>query len=148
MRSAQFHFIDLCLLLYYGNTRSTKTRVYKLAQAILEKRTHGYWVDPEQCGASIPENLVTELLDLNIPSQAILDNQEKAVLLTQIEMPSPAWFYAYARYVEAQPDEGETLITQRLGKGMWEQGFTFIWLCLNVPGIGVEPGWGGHLNLC
>ncbi len=121
MRSAQFHFIDLCLLLYYGNTRSTKTRVYKLAQDILEKRTHGYWVDPEQCGASIPENLVTELLDLNIPMQAILDNQEKAVLLTQIEMPSPAWFYAYARYVEAQPDEGETLITQRLGKGMWEQ---------------------------
>src|SRR5260370_851487 len=53
--------------------------------------------------------------------QGILDNQEKAVLLTQIEMPSPAWFYAYARYVEAQPDEGETLITQRLGKGMWEQ---------------------------
>src|SRR5712692_8630397 len=26
MSQAQFHFIDLCLLLYYGNTRSTKTR--------------------------------------------------------------------------------------------------------------------------
>jgi len=25
MSQAQFHFIDLCLLLYYGNTRSTKT---------------------------------------------------------------------------------------------------------------------------
>jgi len=121
MRAAQFHFIDLCLLLYYGNTRSTKTRVYKLAQDILEKRTHGYWVDPEPCGASIPENLVTELLDLKIPMQAILDNQEKAALLTEIEIPSPAWFYAYAKYVEAQPDQGETLITQRLGKGMWEQ---------------------------
>ncbi len=121
MSAAQFHFIDLCLLLYYGNTRSTKTRVYKLAQDILEKRTHGYWVAPEQCGASIPENLVTELLDLKIPMQAILDNQEKAALLTEIEMPSPAWFYAYAKYVEAQPDQGETLITRRLGKGVWEQ---------------------------
>ncbi len=121
MSAAQFHFIDLCLLLYYGNTRSTKTRIYKLAQDILEKRTHGYWVDPEQCGASIPENLVTELLDLKIPIQAILDNQEKAALLTHIEIPSPAWFYAYAKYVEAQPDQGEAMITQRLGKGMWEQ---------------------------
>ncbi len=121
MCAAQFHFIDLCLLLYYGNTRSTKTRVYALAQDILEKRTHGYWVDPELCGASVPENLVTELLDLKIPLQIILDNQEKAALLTKIEMPSPAWFYAYAKYVEAQPDQGETMMTQRLGKGMWEQ---------------------------
>lgn len=120
MSTAQFHFIDLCLLLYYGNTRSTKTRVYKLAQDIL-KRTKGYWVDPDLCGASIPENLTTELLDLKIPMQAILDNLEKAPLLTKIEMPSPAWFYAYAKYVEAQPDRGETMITQRLGKGVWEQ---------------------------
>lgn len=121
MSAAQFHFIDLCLLLYYGKTRSTRTRVCKLAQEILAKRTYGYWVDPARCGASIPENLVTELLDLNIPLQAILDNPEKAALLTTIEMPSPAWFYAYAKYVEAQPDQGETMITQRLGKGMWEQ---------------------------
>ncbi len=121
MCAAQFHCIDLCLLLYYGNTRSTKTRVYKLAQDVLEKRTHGYWVDPERCGTSIPENLVAELLDLKIPMQAILDNQENVALLTEIEMPSPAWFYAYAKYVEAQPDQGETMITQRLGKGMWEQ---------------------------
>jgi hypothetical protein len=70
MSKAQFHFIDLCLLLYYGNTRSTKTRVYQLAEDILEKRTQGYWIDPERCGATIPQNLVTELLDLKIPMQA------------------------------------------------------------------------------
>jgi hypothetical protein len=109
------------LLLYYGNTRSTKARVYKLAQDILEKRTHGYWIDPARCGASIPENIITELLDLKIPLQAILDNREKAALLTKIETPSPAWFYAYAKYVEAQSDQGEAMITQRLGKGIWEQ---------------------------
>ncbi len=118
--AAQFHFIDLCLLLYYGNTRSTKVRVYKLAQDILEKRTQKYWIDPERCGENIPENVVTELLDLKIPLQAILDNREKAALLTKIEMPSPSWFYAYAKYVEVQPDRGKAMITQRLGTGIWE----------------------------
>jgi len=121
MSKAQFHFIDMCLLLYYGNTRSTKTRVYQLAQDILEKRTGGYWIDPTLCGATVPENLVTELLDLKIPMQALLDNPEKRALLTQIEMPSTGWFSGYTRYVEAQPDQGERLITERLGKGIWEQ---------------------------
>ncbi|HEY1354365.1 MAG TPA: hypothetical protein VGF67_32550, partial [Ktedonobacteraceae bacterium] len=120
MSPAQFHFVDTCLLLYYGNTRSTKTRVYQLAEEILEKRTSGYWVNPEQCGATIPENLVTELLDLKIPMQALLDNPEKKAILTQIEMPSTGWFSGYTRYIEAQPDQGERLITARLGKGMWE----------------------------
>ncbi len=121
MSPAQFHFVDTCLLLYYGNTRSTKTRVYQLAEDILEKRTKGYWVNPERCGATVPENLVMELLDLKIPLQAILDNPEKKPLLTQIEMPSTGWFSGYTRYIEAQPDQGEQIITARLGKGMWEQ---------------------------
>jgi hypothetical protein len=121
LEAAQFHFIDLCLLLYYGNTHSTKVRVYKLAKDILEKRTQGYWINPERCGENIPENVITELLDLKIPLQAILDNREKAALLTKVEMPSRTWFYAYAKYVEAQPDQGEALITQRLGRGVWEQ---------------------------
>ncbi len=121
MSPAQFHFVDTCLLLYYGNTRSTKTRVYQLAEEILEKRAKGYWVNPERCGGTIPENLVTELLDLKIPLQAILDNPEKKALLTQIEMPSTGWFSGYTRYIEAQPDQGEQIIAARLGKGMWEQ---------------------------
>ena len=121
MSKAQFHFIDMCLLLYYGNTRSTKTRVYQLASDILEKRTQGYWIDPERCGATIPQNLVTELLDLNIPLQAILENPEKKALLTKIQMPSTGWFSGYTRYIEAQPDQGEQLLTTRLGKGLWEQ---------------------------
>ena len=120
MKPAQFHFIDTCLLLYYGHTRVTKERVYKLAEDIL-KRTKGYWIDPDRCGASIPENLVTELLDLKIPMQAVLDNPEKKPHLTQIEMPSTGWFSGYTRYIEAQPDQGEQIMTERLGKGMWEQ---------------------------
>lgn len=77
MSKAQHHFIDMCLLLYYGNTRVTKTRVYRLAKDILEKRTQGYWIDPERCGETIPQDLVTELLDLKIPFQALLSNPEK-----------------------------------------------------------------------
>ena len=121
LNAAQFHFIDLCLLLYYGQTRSTKVRVYHLAKEILEKRTQQYWIDPERCGEHIPENIVSELLDLKIPLQALLDNREKAAILTKIEMPSQSWFYAYAKYVEAQPDQGKAIITQRLGPGVWEQ---------------------------
>ncbi len=32
MRQAQLHFIDTCLLLYYGATRASKMRVYRLAR--------------------------------------------------------------------------------------------------------------------
>ncbi len=118
---AQLHFTEMCLVLYYGNTRVTKTRVYQLAREILDHHTHGYWIDPERCGQAVPENLVTELLDPKIPLQAILDNPEKAALLTQIKMPSRAWFYGYATYLESTDDAGQQLITQRLGKGIWEQ---------------------------
>jgi len=121
MSQAQLHFIDLCLLLYYGNTRSTKTRVDQLASDILEKRTQGYWIDPERCGATIPQNLVTELLDLKIPIQVMLENPEKKALLTKIQMPSTGWFSGYTRYIEAQAHQGEQLLTSRLGKGIWEQ---------------------------
>src|SRR5437868_5584897 len=91
IKQAQLHFIDTCLLLYYGATRASKVRVYRLARDILEQRTGGYWVDPERCGAAMAENLVTELLDLTLPLPAILDNPEKAAILTPIEMPSTVW---------------------------------------------------------
>ena len=118
---AQLHFTDMCLLLYYGNTRSTKTRVYQLAQDILDHRTQGYWIDPERCGKAIPENIVSELLDPKIPMKALLENPEKKAALTPIDMPSRAWFYGYARYIKSTADAGQQLMTQRLGKGMWEQ---------------------------
>lgn len=118
---AQFHFIDPCLLLYDGHTRITKTRAYRLAQDILDTRTQGLWIDPDRCGSSVPEDLVAELLDLKLPLRAILENPEKMTLFTPIEMPSPAWFYGYASYLEATPDRGKAIITNRLGKNLWEQ---------------------------
>jgi hypothetical protein len=121
LSQAQLHFSEMCLVLYYGNTRVTKTRAYQLARDILDHRTHGYWIDPERCGKAVPENLVTELLDPTIPMQALLENPEKAALLTQIKMPSRAWFSGYATYLEATPDAGQQLMTRRLGKGVWEQ---------------------------
>ncbi len=121
MSQAQLHFTDLCLLLYYGNTRSTKQRVYQLAQEILDHRTQGYWIDPERCGKAVPEKIVTELLDPKIPMKALLANPETKALLTQIDMPSRAWFYGYARYIESTADAGQQLMTGRLGRDIWEQ---------------------------
>jgi hypothetical protein len=121
MSQAQLHFIDTCLLLYYGTTRASKMRVYRLARDILESRTAGYWVDPGRCGSTMAETLVTELLDLSLPLPAILDNPEKAALLTPIEMPSTGWFYGYVKYVEAEGDQGAQRITERLGQDLWEQ---------------------------
>lgn len=118
---AQLHFVEMCLVLYYGHTRVTKTRAYQLARETLDHRTHGYWIDPERCGKAVPENLVTELLDPTIPMQALLENPEKAALLTRITMPSRAWFCGYASYLESTADTGQQLMTQRLGKGVWEQ---------------------------
>ena len=62
-----------------------------------------------------------ELLDLKLPIQALLDNPEKKALLTAISLPSPAWFYGYANYLEASPDQGKAQLSGRLGKDMWEQ---------------------------
>ncbi len=144
MSAAQFHFINTCLLLYYGNTRATKTRIYRLAQDILSTRTGGLWVDPERCGASIPEDLVTELLDLHLPMQAILDNPEKASLLTPIEMPSPAWFYGYATYLEASPDQGKTIVTERLGKGAWDQYYLIFDTFVKRAGLPLQYVFADH----
>jgi len=121
MSQAQLHFTDMCLLLYYGKTRSTKQRVYQLAQDILDHRTQGYWIDPERCGKAVPENLVAELLDPKIPMKVLLENPEKKAVLTRIDMPSRAWFYGYARYMETTADTGQQLMTERLGKDIWEQ---------------------------
>jgi hypothetical protein len=144
LSAAQIHFIDTCLLLYYGHTRYTKTRVYRLAQEILETRTQGQWIDPERCGASVPENLVKELLDLKLPMQAILDNPEKKALLTAISMPSAAWFYGYANYLEASSDQGKAQLSGRLGKEAWEQYYLVFETFVKRAGLPLQYVFADH----
>ena len=121
MDKAQLHFVDTLILRYYARQRPLRpSTLYRLAQSVLE-RTDNHWVNPDACGTETPANLVEELLDHRIPMPVILDNEEKAALLTRIRLPSRGWFYPYLRWFEAQPDQGRTVATARYGADWWER---------------------------
>lgn len=116
--SAQLHFVDTLILRYYARQRPLRPMtLYRLGQAVLE-RTGNRWVDPQQ---TVPEDLVEELLDPRLPVQTLLDNPDKAAVLTTVKMPSRGWFYPYLRWFESQSDEGEAVVTARYGAAVWDQ---------------------------
>jgi hypothetical protein len=116
---ATLHFLDTLILRYYARKRSIRpATLYRLAQSVM-KRTGCLWLDPDRC-AAIPQDLVEELLDAKLPMPAILDNVQKRPLLIEIDLPSRSWFYAYLRWFENQPDQGQHVITERYGREVWE----------------------------
>lgn len=118
---SQSHFLDTLILRYYARKRPIRpASLYRLAQSVL-KRTGNHWLDPDRCGNMIPQNLVEELLDPKQPMAAILNNVEKRCLLAEIELPSQSWFYAYLRWFEHQPEQGQHVITERYGRDVWER---------------------------
>lgn len=122
MSQSQLHFIDAIISRYYGRDRPTRPLLlYRIAYSALKLRTDSLWIDPKKCGKQIPQDLIEELLDTRIPIQAILNNPEKACLLTPITMPSLGWFYQYLRWFEAQPNQGRQVLTERYGKEAWEK---------------------------
>lgn len=117
---AAYHFLDTLILRYYARQRPIRpATLYRLAQSVM-KRTGHRWLNPGQCGGDIPQNLVEELLDPKLPMQSILDNEEKRPLLAAIDLPSRSWFYAYLRWFENQPDQGQQVIMERYGRNIWE----------------------------
>jgi len=123
MNKTQLHFIDTHILRFYARSRFMRLRpitVYRILQSTLQ-RTLGLWLDPEQCGAAFPENLVEELLNPKLPMQAILDNPEKTRLLKAVSLPSRSWFYQYLHWFEHQPEQGKDVMIARHGKEMWER---------------------------
>lgn len=119
----QLHFVDTHIMRFYARSSSIRPRpstLYKITQSAFE-RTNGLWPDPERCPGQIPEDLIEELLDPNLPLSAILDNPEKASLLTAIKLPSRSWFYQYLRWFEHQPEYGKTIMIARHGQEMWER---------------------------
>src|SRR5207253_1776855 len=54
----------------------------------------------------------------------ILKNPDDAKLLTQIELPSLAWFYEHIDWVMSQPDLGKEVFIGRYGKDAWDDEFT------------------------
>ena len=100
--AAQLHFVDTLILRYYARQRPLRPMtLFRLGQAVLE-RTGNCWVDPQQ---TVPEDLVEELLDPRLPLQTLLDNPDKAAVLTTVKMPSRGWFYSYLRWFEAVFDK-------------------------------------------
>jgi hypothetical protein len=123
MEKAQLHFVDTLIMRFYARSQALRLRpltVYRIARSTLQ-RTHGLWVDPARCHGAVPENLVEELLNPDLPLQAIVDNPEKKELLKPITLPSRGWFYQYLRWFEHQPDLGKAVITTRYGKETWER---------------------------
>ncbi len=118
---AQLHLVDTLLLRYYGRSRPLRPlTVYQIGQSVLA-RTGNRWLDPERGTAPEQATLLEELLNVQLPIQAILDNPEKEALLSPVRLPSRSWFYAYLKWFEAQPEQGKTVMTNRYGAGVWEQ---------------------------
>jgi hypothetical protein len=115
-------FVDAYLLRYYARTPPiSQTSFYdEILQPEL-KRLHGLWVDPNKCPHGLPQDLIEELLNRKIPIAAILQNPEKAALLSPVELPSWSWMNQYVRYVAGLPDRGKALITARYGSERWER---------------------------
>ena len=123
MDKAQLHCIDTHILRFYARGSLMRLRpstIFRILQSTL-LRTQGLWLDPEQCGAVFPENLVEELLNPKLPMQAILDNPEKVRLLKTVNLPSRSWFYQYLHWFEDQPEQGKAVLIARHGKEMWER---------------------------
>jgi hypothetical protein len=121
MSRAQFHFLDTLILRYYKRTPPLRPQtIYRLAQSVL-KRTTGHWLDPDACAAEVPAVIVEELLDPKLPIEVVLNNPEKAAVLTAVQLPSRSWFYTYLRWFEQQPEDGKAVVTARYGAEKWEQ---------------------------
>lgn len=119
--SQQLHFIDSLIVRYYTrHERPQPATIIELAEAHLD-HTQSLWPDPKLCNGQIPRNLVCELLDRQIPMEAILANREKASLLQPISLPSRSWLYRYLKWFRDQPDSGKKVLERQLGKGVWDE---------------------------
>lgn len=121
LSKTQFHFTHTILMRFFGRGQPIKAlEAYRTARSILE-RTGNLWPDPRKCGGEVPENVLNELLDDKLPIDVVLNNPEKAAIMSPIELPSRAWFYRYLRYFETQPDGGKAVYIARHGLAQWEQ---------------------------
>lgn len=117
----QLYFIDSLIARYYTrHERPQPATILELAEAHLD-HTQYLWPDPKLCSGLIPRNLVCELLDRQIPMEAILANREKVSLLQPISLPSRSWMYRYLKWFRDQPDSGKKVLERQLGKGVWEE---------------------------
>lgn len=121
MNPAQLHFVDTLILRFYARQPPIRpSTLYKIAAATL-KRTTSLWLDPVQFESDVPQDLIAELLNPDIPIEVLLGNPEKRRMLAAIDLPSRSWVYQYLRWFEQQPDQGQQVITARYGRDTWER---------------------------
>jgi hypothetical protein len=92
--SVQLHLLDT-LLLRFANLGTAK--IWRIAVSVLE-HTNGMWINPQACEAT-PEDLVAELLDVEIPIEHILQNEEKSQKLVKTTVLNKSLFYDYSKAV-------------------------------------------------
>lgn len=119
---ATIHLTDVMIARYYAreDLRLLPNQIYEKFLAPALVHTQGYWVDPSKCAGVVPQDLVNELLNTQIPIETLLANPEKAARLTQIRTPSRGWFYAYLRWVKSRPSDNQEIFKKRYGQRAWE----------------------------
>ncbi len=120
MSRAQIHLVDAVILQHGASRGFTEglPSLYSLLQGYHE-HTDGWWVDPEKC-TDIPLDLVNELMNVNLPIEVILANPEKAALLSQIELPSQAWFYRHYHWFTSNPEQSGAEMIKKYGREFYE----------------------------
>lgn len=120
LADAQLHLVDSAIVKYYmRKPRLRKVTLYEHIKSAY-KRTNGQWIDPGRCEEQVPQDLVDQLFDDELPIQAILNNPEKKRWLVPIEEPRRTSVYDRINALEQRPDEGKSIIVARYGEEMWE----------------------------
>lgn len=120
--AAQAHLVDVAFARYY-HTRNSGRSLRSLCKIIKSSlaRTGGRWVDPKLCRDGVPDGLVNQLLDTDIPIAAIDACKEKVDLLVPTKAPGLTWVSDYLKEVEADPERGKDWVDRRCGEGTWER---------------------------
>lgn len=117
------HFIDTVIRRFYRSNPPLRAEtVYGIAQQLWEHNRH-WWLNYEQTEASGGEELIERLLAGRHAIDSLLADPQQAHHLTQIQLPSRAWFYGYVSWFSAQPDDGAQTYITRQGRADWEANF-------------------------
>src|SRR5260370_33664860 len=100
---------------FFGRgSQLTLLEIYKTARDLLN-HTKNQWLDPTKCPGELPDNILAELVDEDIPIEIVLNHAEKKVLLSTVKMPARSWFYDFLRVYTTAPENVNDLYIARFG---------------------------------
>ncbi len=117
----QEHFLTSVIMAYYAAPPGMRrARLYRLAQDVL-KRTHNLWPDPAKCDQQVPEDLVEQLFDDQLPIDSVLSHPDYQSVFSEVVLPGQTFFYNYVRTMEQHQEQGEVIATARGRRDAWNQ---------------------------